>query len=133
MVEPKATTRVVRDTLAYYIRKAAAFRANLIPKDEPWNPKNTKYAARLEAVEDYIEALPEDNPMLQKLADCENLYDVDAGFSVPNDEWNSVIHCESTDPATWFESWAKDLIEWEPDPDEEDVNEWDLDNGGRTE
>ena len=126
MENSKETTQSIREILVEYIGKAAAYREELIPKDKPWDAKNQKHAACLNAVKDYIETLPDDNPQLQKLADNEHLYDEDAGFSVPDDEWNDVIHCRSDNAAAWFQDWAQSLIEWErPEPEEsDDSDDW---------
>jgi hypothetical protein len=80
--------------------RARSFREFLIPKDNPWNPKNEKYARCLNSVLEYVESLPPDHPAFLKLEAKECDEDED-GLT-----WAGVIHCDTTDPAGWFADWA---------------------------
>ena len=114
------STDAVRDTLIYFFEQAAGFRASLIPKDDAWNPKNEKHATCLNGVLDYVRGLPDDSPTLQTLRDFGGCWDEDL-----DSKWNDVIHCDTDDPAAWFEDWAKGLTEVsDEDEDDSEGDEW---------
>lgn len=100
----------VQESLIAYFESAATFRENHIPDDKPWNPKNEKYARSLRLVLAYVKALPFDHPTFKQLADCEHYVDEYEGFKVPGDEWQHVIHCQTDDPADWYDNWVCRLI-----------------------
>jgi hypothetical protein len=104
----------VRMGLIDYLSEAASFRENLIPEDQPWNPKNERHAACLKSVLEYANSLPCDHPAFLKLADklagYDYMFDEDDGaFLVPDKEWEGVIHCSTDNPAAWFDIWVESL------------------------
>jgi DNA-directed RNA polymerase subunit RPC12/RpoP len=89
----------------------------MIPKEHPGSLKNQRYAECLNAVVAYVESLPDDSPMLQAIDKCGFLGDWGDGVSVPKDEWDFLIHCDTSDPAAWFSDWASGLVEQYKDGD----------------
>jgi hypothetical protein len=104
---------VVRDYLVYYFEEKQAFRRSKItPRDMG---KNGRYADALAQIVAYIRGLPDDDPTLKALAECEAFNDPDAGFGFPTalDGSPSVtdsgaIHCRcEPDCAQWLMGWAQ--------------------------
>ncbi len=110
-------TKEVLAGLDWFFGCAFGFREGLIEKDQPWNPKNEKYAKRLAAVCEYVDKLTVEHPAVVALAECDVLFDEDAGFQIPNDEWADVIHCNTDDPAAWFEDWIGGLVKQAKSPE----------------
>jgi hypothetical protein len=118
---------LVRNALIEYFKEKADYRKSLAENQEPWDgPKNSTYAASLELVANYVEALPDDDTTLQRLASCDYLFFPDGDvFQSPcygdgrvSATDNEAIHCgprgEVMPPAEcaeWFESWAQIAID----------------------
>ncbi len=112
-----ADAKHVKKELASNLRQAAIFRESKIAEGCSSNPKNQYYAGCLDKVVAYVESLPDDDPMLQAIDECGFLPDWGSGCSVPENEWNYLIHCDASDPAAWFEEWASHLVEHYKDGD----------------
>jgi len=120
----------VRKALFEYFREKAECRNRLAENQEPWDgPKNASYSSSLELVANYVAALPDDNTILQKLANCTYLFFPDGCvFSSPcTDECgcsqtdSEAIHCgpggkvmDPADCAEWFECWAQIALDEYP-------------------
>jgi hypothetical protein len=78
----------------------------------------------IERVVAHIRALPDDDPLLLKLANCVALDDPDAGFQLPPDAGQDIVHCGSKfksltaeECAAWFADWVEDVINLPPGRD----------------
>jgi hypothetical protein len=116
-----ARTRTVRGDVVEYLADKAAFRASI--EEPPWERKNACYAESLRLVMAYVESLPDSDPTLCKLAQCEALFRW-GGFDAPKDgdgrseTDNVAIHCgprgrviAEADCAEWFAFWVETAIE----------------------
>lgn len=123
----------VRNALVEYFESTAAYRESLIDEEKLWETKNQNYAKSLRLVVKHIRTLPDDDPMLMKLAACPGLFfDDGTVFTAPQDEDgrsetnDGAVHCgprfepmSPRDCAEWFESWAETAVE-----EDEAFNAW---------
>lgn len=108
-----------RDFIACDFESKQSFREGWAEK-RPDQAKHVKYATGLAHVAEYVQSLPDDDPTLLKLADCEELW-VDGSFTTPCGEAGEqfehdkrAVHCEvetDEDCRIFLEHWANLLIE----------------------
>jgi hypothetical protein len=117
----------IRRALADYFTEKADFRtatANRLKETEPWGSigKNEAYAESLKRVVDYILKLPGDDPELQRMASCTELW-FEEMFQSPSKEGtvsvtdNFAIHCgprgkviSQSECSGWFADWVDTAI-----------------------
>jgi hypothetical protein len=116
-----SATAEVRSAIVHDLDCKAAYRESLAEKYPRQADKHEDYAESIRLASEYVAGLPDDDPTLAALADCDALQGELSGcFELPEGidgaqslASNAAVHCDArgrSEVAAWFEGWAKGAI-----------------------